>query len=542
MRIANVSLTAFRGVSSKLDLPFDKDGKNLLVYGENGSAKSSFARALEFLLSPTARPDQDILAHKNLFVATMPEIRADFTGRKGGDRHDEPVIWTHVSGKPAPSWLLSSAARSAFLDHRKLLMLSDRTHGNLPELFFQTTVQHLFGNLPAGTSGETVSSLWRKIQSDAQAYRNARASSGSPSEADSGVADAVAHHKPIEDAVNQLNLVLDDYLLPRGSAAPMLVTETERLMKRFEGHGLTIAMGFEHLTFNRAEGSFGGGEINPEVTYCKKPLGSKMGDIWESTHHEVLNEARLTALALFFAAVRLQDQIPYIAGATDPEQPARLLVLDDILIGLDYSHRIPVLEIIQQEFAKNRRYQVVLLTHDRVWFDVCRLQLEGSDWNTVELHARRGKGPEGSDWPIPKLSSANLLERAKWFLDEHNELPAAANYARSALEATLRHICEKRHISIPFRTDPEKHPAEVFIKAIRAEKRRKGSSWFLIPLNAQAQLRALRTTVLNPLSHFNPTTVTEPDIRKAIAIAEKLNSIAKRIKAQPEDAHSSAHA
>jgi hypothetical protein len=118
MRITSVSLRAFRGVSSKLDLPFDKDGKNLLVYGENGSAKSSFARALEFLLSPKARPDQDILAHKNLFVATMPEILADFTGQKGGARHDEPVIWTHASGKPAPSWLLSSAARSAFLDHR----------------------------------------------------------------------------------------------------------------------------------------------------------------------------------------------------------------------------------------------------------------------------------------------------------------------------------------------------------------------------------------------------------------------------------------
>ena len=32
MRITNVSLTAFRGISSKLDLPFDKDGKNLLIY------------------------------------------------------------------------------------------------------------------------------------------------------------------------------------------------------------------------------------------------------------------------------------------------------------------------------------------------------------------------------------------------------------------------------------------------------------------------------------------------------------------------------
>ena len=92
MRITNVSLTAFRGVSSKLDLPFDKDGKNLLVYGENGSAKSSFARALEFLFSPVARPDQDIIAHRNLFVGTPPGIRVDFTGQKGGSHYVESAI------------------------------------------------------------------------------------------------------------------------------------------------------------------------------------------------------------------------------------------------------------------------------------------------------------------------------------------------------------------------------------------------------------------------------------------------------------------
>lgn len=539
MRITNVSLTAFRGVSSNLDLPFDRDGKNLLLYGENGSAKSSFARALEYLFNPKEWPEQSILGHKNLFVpaTAMPGIRVDFTGSKAGARHDETVTWTHASGKPTPSWLLSSAALSAFLDHRKLLMFSDRTHGNLPQRFFLTAVQYLFGNLPVGTSGETVASLWRKIQADAKVYREAKKAKNG--EAESGVADAVPHYKPIEDAVNQLNTSLDDFLLPKGGNRPTLVTEAERLLKNFDGHGLTIALDFDHLTFNRDDGSFDGGALNPEVTYCGKPLGVKKEKVWVATHHDTLNEARLTALALalFFAAVRLQDQIPYIAGSTDPEKPARLLVLDDILIGLDYAHRIPVLEIVTEEFAKDRHFQVVILTHDRVWFDVCRLQLPTADWKSVELYARRGKGPDNSDFPIRKESASDLMERARLFLDEYHEAPAAANYARSAVEMALRSICEKRHVPIPFRADPEKHAAEVFINAIRDVKRRKGSSWNLIPLSVQAQLKALRTTVLNPLSHFNPTTVTEPDIRKAIAIAMKLNRIAKRIKAT-EDSNS----
>ena len=214
MRVTNVSLTAFRGVSSKLDLPFD-NGKNLLVYGENGSAKSSFARALEFLFSPVARPDQDILVHKNLFAGAMPMIEVTFAGQVAATPHIETVTWTDTSGKPSPSWLLSSAARSAFLDHRKLLQLSDRTR-KLPERFFVTAVEHLFSHLPA--SGTNVSALWNKIQADAHGYREAK--TARTAEAESGVTDAVAHYKPIEDAVNQLNLALDDYLLPGGDADP----------------------------------------------------------------------------------------------------------------------------------------------------------------------------------------------------------------------------------------------------------------------------------------------------------------------------------
>lgn len=538
MRLSKLTLTAFRGVSSSLSLPFDSDGKNLLVYGENGSAKSSFARALEYLFNPKAYPEQDINAHKNLFVPTMPEVLAEFVGQKGGAKHTEAVRWTHASGKPAPSWLLSSAARSAFLDHRKLLMLSDRTCGNLAQRFFQTAVEHLFGSLPVVTSAETVSSLWKKILSDAQAYIDAKAQGGTQSAAASGVAGAVAHHKPIEDAVNLLNQTLDSYLPPPGATATPLVSEAERLMSQFEGHNLKLELNFNHLTFNRGDGSFGGGEIVPKVNYCNKPLGAQNGGTWVSSHHEILNEARLTALALslFFAAVRLQDQISYIAGVADPTQPARLLVLDDVLIGLDYAHRIPLLDILTEEFAKEGRFQIILMTHDRVWFDVCRLQNEGGDWKAVELYAWRGKGPDKSDFPILNESSVQLLDRAKSFLLAFNngaihELPAAANYTRSALESALRCICEKKGVPVKYRRDSCKVPAEDFIQAIKDVRRRKGASWRLIPLPTQGRLKALRSSVLNPFSHFSPSTVAEPEILEAISLAEKLNSIAKRIKA-----------
>lgn len=531
MKITNVSLAAFRGVSSKLEIAFGGLDKNLLVFGENGSAKSSFARALEHLFNPKAFPEQDILVHRNLFVTGAPEIRVSFSGTKAGAQYSDTVTWTPASGKPTPSWLLSSAARSAFLDHRKLLMLSDRTHGNLAQRFFLTAVQYLFGNLSAGTTGETVASLWRQIQSNVQSYRAATGTSSALSPALTGVAASVAHHKPIEDGVNLLNQALDDHLTPLGSAASALVTETERLLQRFEGHGLTLALRFEHLTFNRTDGTLGGGEITPEVTYCNKALGGMSGTTWVSSHHEVLNEARLTALALslFFAALRLQDRPHYIAGA-DPDAPARLLVLDDVLIGLDYDHRIPAMELIEAEFAAANRFQVILLTHDRVWFDQCRLELDPASWNSIELYSNRGSGPGNSDFPIKKESALDHADRAEEFR-KAREYPAAGNYARTSIETSLKRICDKRKSHIPFSLHPERHKLDVFIDAAFREPRVAGvtvkvGTHMLLPQRLKRSIQAVRTTVLNPLTHGNPSTITDTQVKRAICVAKELSVIA----------------
>ena len=306
-------------------------------------------------------------------------------------------------------------------------------------------------------------------------------------------------------------------------------------MKRFEGHNLTIALEFDHLTFNRQTGTFSGGELNPKVTYCKKLLGSDMDATWVSTHHEVLNEARLTALALalFFSAVKLQDRIPYIAGAGDPTQPARLLVLDDFLVGLDYDHRIPVLELIQEEFAATSRHQVILFTHDRVWFDLCRLQLTPSEWKPVELYTKRGVGPDNSDFPVRKQAACESAARAQEFLDD-GELRAAANYARTSIETSLKRICDKRHTPIGFSLNPDGLKIDLFIEAASKEPKVAGATvtsgaHMLLPQSLQKAIKAIRTTVLNPLSHAHPTTVTPTEVKCAIGVANALVKIVRSL-------------
>ena len=306
------------------------------------------------------------------------------------------------------------------------------------------------------------------------------------------------------------------------------------MLRYFENVRLTLTLDFENLTFDREKGTFNGGRLHPSVSYCGRPLThDTLNERGENQtfaiHHEILNEARLTALALalFFAAVRLQDEIPYTGGNGEPENPARLLVLDDVLIGLDYDHRIPVLELLRKEFLRSKRYQLVLLTHNRDWFDFCRLKVGTRGWNFIEICAQREGGPQQSDWPVRKEGSSDLLERAKDFLADpaRKEIPAAANYARTSIEWALKELCARLHRPVPFTLEPHRLNTEVFLTALTRHPGRKKGGKKAIRKELQTELEALRKTVLNAYSHWHPTTAVEAEVTRAIAAAENIAAL-----------------
>ena len=57
MKIKTLSLTDFRAFPGPAPATFELDGKNLLVYGENGSGKSSLFHALDGFFSPSQPAD-----------------------------------------------------------------------------------------------------------------------------------------------------------------------------------------------------------------------------------------------------------------------------------------------------------------------------------------------------------------------------------------------------------------------------------------------------------------------------------------------------
>jgi len=135
-----------------------------------------------------------------------------------------------------------------------------------------------------------------------------------------------------------------------------------------------------------------------------------------------LNEAKLTQLALSvrFAAslVNLHDS------------DLKLLVLDDLLVSLDMSNRMKVVEILLAEQFDN--YQKIILTHDLGFFREFQRMI-GDDLGNWCVRTLKGNARTG----ITAEASKSAIEKARQYINGH-DLEEAALQLRKAAEETAK--------------------------------------------------------------------------------------------------------
>jgi energy-coupling factor transporter ATP-binding protein EcfA2 len=141
--------------------------------------------------------------------------------------------------------------------------------------------------------------------------------------------------------------------------------------------------------------------------------------------HSFLNEARLTALGL---SIRLA----VLKRSLSADAKLKILVLDDLLISLDMSNREKVLELVLKKY--HGQYQLFILTHDMSFFQVCKRkieQFEQTNWVYYEMYA-------DEDRHIPVIQSAETNYSKAWFHLRNFDYPASGNYFRKAAEEIFK--------------------------------------------------------------------------------------------------------
>lgn len=488
-----------------IDLP---NGENLLIYGENGSGKSSLFRALKDFFNSALNAELEF--QKNLFynpddneeqpcinITLEDESECSFSAETAKtNTHNIPVI-------------ARASIVKGFVGYRDLLQLHFRQYNNQPDLFsFFLGQTGLFSDMilpsPLQPANKTsYKDLWEKIQNgkvqnDISDYNT----------------NVYAQFLELEDRANML--------LKYFQKECTLKIE----YKEMELQGVDLLPPF----------------ISLKIKFFEKELPE---------HEEVLNEARLTALAI-------SVYLAYILGL--PTTDLRILFLDDIFIGLDMTNRIPLLEILtMDEFNDGtsfKDFQIFLTTYDREWFNVAKPYLKG--WEKTEFYV----DTYSHDIERPFIRKSDTYrERAEYHLTK-GDYPACANYLRKEFEKELKRILpenilyagfnstsgensvitlSKRSLSISendnswFYKLKKKEDLEIdtfgFISLQQMiDQFKKVINQYKIPFLLIDELTGIKNRLLNPLSHDDlKSSIFKAELITGFKILDELQKITSKV-------------
>ncbi len=512
LRIAAVELCDYRAFpgpeKQTVWLVNDKGrGMNLLLYGENGSGKSALGKALrDLLMLDTRAPGFDSFRH--MFTdppSTERGVRIMFDDASVPD-----LVWSPADRDRKHIHFAELARTRGWFDYRQILRASVVAYRSDYVDVFGPLVEELITEceMPGATSvtSPQFGSEWEGIRAEAdqrprKTYHERTALA------------------KLEDRVRLFNTALAGYL-------PKLEEKANELLNRFVPWTEIRLTVKEPVIYNSRlrRQKFYRGVVALRMNFRGRQLPNP-GDF--------LNESRLSAvgLALHLAGLSLGVRPKNPNGA-----PAlRLLVLDDILISLDMTHRRPLLDLLEEFFGD---WQVFLLTHDRAWYELAKQRLGSGRWIHVEMFACRV-----GDYEQPLLKpDVPHLPRARKF-EGDGETKAAAVHVRTEFELILKRACQTLEIPVPFNPDPHGVTLKDLWDALSSQKQRyevpKGleggvqgnpGHWsritqrdvLLIPPALATRVSLALSWVLNPLSHSETIERYRDEVRDAVKAVEEL--------------------
>ncbi len=394
------------------DFTLNLEGRHLLVYGPNGSGKSSLYWALyTFLQSARKRPQHAIAKYfdpadsQNLLNihedATAKPGEIALTLRDTTTRNDTIYRISQADhGTFKQSAILKGDLASDFITYRFFFGFSDFRNSekfNVWPLFEKEILPFC-----VSTGGKVPLDAWNAIKSGDPNPHNHSGYAGT-------------------DAYDSFKRKTNDFAAMLPGIVDAISSEAQRFYdQHFSANDparVTLKLGV--TTPPSATGS------NQHDFRFTRPVIEFGIQIDGQTVHRpqaFLNEAKLTQLALSvrFAAslVNLHDS------------DLKLLVLDDLLVSLDMSNRMKVVEILLSEQFDN--YQKIILTHDLGFFREFQRLIDDDlgNWcvRTLKGNARTGITAEASKSP---------LEKARQYINGH-DLEEAALQLRKAAEETAK--------------------------------------------------------------------------------------------------------
>lgn len=398
------------------DFSFELAGRHLLVYGVNGSGKSSLYWALyTFLQSARKQPkgciakyfdpagQEHLLNLHEQAAATPKPGEIALTLRDVASKIDTTyrISQADHSTHQQPAILKGDLA-SDFITYRFFFGFSDFRNSekfNLWPLFEREILPFC---VSTGGGSRTPADMWADIKSgDPNPY------------ASRGLGGTYAY--------DDFKRKTDAFAAILPGIVDTISGEAQRFYdEHFAGDDtskITLKLG---VTTN--PGATGTNQQDFKFTIPIVEFGIQKDGQTIGRPQSHLNEAKMTQLAL---SVRFAASLVNLH-----ESDLKLLVLDDLLVSLDMSNRMKVVEILLSDtFAS---YQKIILTHELGFFREFRRKLGAShpEWCFLRLEGT-------SAGKIVAKSEKTEIQKAEEYLHGHN-LDEAALCLRKACEDTAK--------------------------------------------------------------------------------------------------------
>lgn len=214
------------------------------------------------------------------------------------------------------------------------------------------------------------------------------------------------------------------------------------------------------------------------------------------------NEAKLTAIALSIRFALL-DNITPING--------RFLALDDMLISLDMSNRMKVVNYLLDVVAEN--YKIYLFTHDKSFFEYFKHKSKrsSSKWLYHEIYMDEKKEPY-------LKGSKTYLDNADFYIKQH-EYEIAGNFLRKEAESYCKEFLPKKlHLSADY--------SQLDLCGLIGNSKRFAEESGMADISLFDELDDQRKFVLNPASHDSYDVVKyEHEVKKCFDTLTELRKI-----------------
>ncbi len=444
--INKIHITGFKAFPNDFELQLE--GKHLLMYGENGSGKSSIYYALHCMFQSPLKSD----AGKKYFNVSNDDGTPNEQHLKNLNNLDvDSSVWIDFDSRHPFIYMLDkngyqmtlingqhplpASINGCFVNHQFLFHFFNFRNSQKINLF-PVFIKDILPFCKDDASGFHIGEMYDVLTSsivkkgrkvDTKYLNNIEAFNESVKiiveNINLYVSDLYKHYF-MDEGENELQIRLryDSNLDKPENDPNEYWLKYDRIIDRVKENGVVK----EHLSsYKKLNTPFVGLEISEVLNDgVFRPIPKPQS---------YFNEAKLTAIALSvrFALLNL-----------DKEADGRFLALDDMLISLDMSNRAKVVKFL---LDISNRYKIYLFTHDRMFFEYFKHKTKRykNQWVYKEIYM--------DDLHKPYMrNSDSYIEEAEHYIKQH-KYEIAGNFLRKAAESFCKSFLPpKRQLSAEY--------------------------------------------------------------------------------------------